>query len=326
MPLFLKFTSATPVEQVTHALRNLQPLEVDEQHKLVLDFFPAGAYAKQAAEYTAIGGATVDHDAGRVFGGERVPPEGFLQNVTEERFFFRLNEPADVLLSRLWLLGADKRTLRVSLNGGPEQVWNLTPSPGLVISNEYDKVYVPGPRRSAFVLRGCRNGRNEVVLRHDGPVASGGFRLTVITGGRVDLSDCGPLAFMDSGVAVQTFRNAWGGPLKLGKQTYASGIGCMGVTALEYPLNKQYTRFEVTVGIDAITAGKGSVSFRILVDGKEKARSGATSGMTLPKTLRVDDLDGAERLVLMVDDGGDGSENDLADWVNPVLVLKEVQR
>jgi hypothetical protein len=50
------------------------------------------------------------------------------------------------------------------------------------------------------------------------------------------------------------------------------------------------------------------------------------SGMTLPKTLRVDDLDGAERLVLMVDDGGDGSENDLADWVNPVLVVKEAQR
>jgi hypothetical protein len=148
----------------------------------------------------------------------------------------------------------------------------------------------------------------------------------MVTTGRVDLTDCGPLVFMDSGVAVQSFRNAWGGPLKLGKQTYASGIGCMGITALEYPLNKQYTRFEVTVGIDAITEGKGSVSFRILVDGKEKAKSGLMSGMTLPKTLRVDDLDGAERLVLMVDDGGDGSDNDLADWVNPVLVVKEAQR
>jgi hypothetical protein len=148
----------------------------------------------------------------------------------------------------------------------------------------------------------------------------------MVTTGRVDLSDCGPLAFMDSGVAVRTFRNAWGGPLKLGKQTYASGIGCMGVTALEYPLNKQYTRFEVTVGIDAVTAGKGSVNFRILVDGKERARSGPTSGMTLPKTLRVDGLDGAERLVLRVEDEGDGSDNDLADWVNPVLVLKEAQR
>jgi hypothetical protein len=326
MPLFLRFTSTTPVEQVTHALRNLQPLEVDEQHRLVLDFNSAGAYAKQAAEYTATGGDTVDTGIGRMFGGERVPPEGFLKNVSEERFAFRLNESADVLLSRLWVLGADKRTLRVSLNGGPEHVWNLTPSAGLVASNEYDKLYVPGPRRSAWVLRGCRNGRNEVVLRHEGPATSGGFRLTMITTGRVDLADCGPLAFMDSGVAVQTFRNAWGGPLKLGKQTYASGIGCMGITALEYPLNKQYTRFEVTVGIDAITEGKGSVSFRILVDGKEKAKSGLMSGMTLPKTLRVDDLDGAERLVLMVDDGGDGSENDLADWVNPVLVLKEVQR
>jgi hypothetical protein len=326
MPLFLNFASATPIEQITHALRNFQPLEVDAQHRLVLDFNSAGAYAKQAAEYTATGGDTVDSGIGRMFGGERTPPEGFMKNVTEERFAFRLNESADVLMSRLWLLGSDKRTLRISLNGGPEHVWNLTPSAGLVASNEYDKVYVPGPRRSALVLRGCRNGRNEVVLRHDGPATSGGFRLTMVTTGRVDLSDCGPLAFMDSGVAVRTFRNAWGGPLKLGKQTYASGIGCMGVTALEYPLNKQYTRFEVTVGIDAVTAGKGSVNFRILVDGKERARSGPTSGMTLPKTLRVDGLDGAERLVLRVEDEGDGSDNDLADWVNPVLVLKEAQR
>jgi hypothetical protein len=325
MPLFLRFTAVTPVEQITHALRNLQPLEVDGQYKQVLDFFPAGAYARQAAEYTAIGGEKAQPVVGRVFGGERLPPEGFLQNVSEERFAFRLNEPADVLLSRLWLLGADKRTLRVSLNGGPEQVWNLAPSAGLAAST-FDTVYVPGPRRSALVLRGCRSGRNEVVLRHDGPVASGGFRVTAVTGGRVDLSDCGPLAVMDSGVAVQTFRNAWGGPLKLGKQTYASGIGCMGITALEFPLNKQFTRFEVTVGIDAVTAGKGSVSFRILVDGKERAKSGATSGMTMPKTLSVDDLDGAERLLLMVDDGGDGSDNDLANWVNPVLVVKEVQR
>jgi len=320
-PLFVMLPSV-PVDQVAHALRNLQPLEDDAQHALVLDFRPAEAYSKQAADYTATGGDKVERCGGRMFTGERVS-EGFLKNVTEERFAFTLTTGGDVLLSWLWNLGEGSRTAKVVLNGGPEQPWNLAPSEGLAPSNELDKVYVPGPKRSAYVLRGCRAGRNEVVLRHSGPATSGGFRLTRVSEGRVDLTDAGPLACVDSGAPAQVFRNAWGGPLTLGKQVYASGIGCMGQTLLEYPLNRQFSRFQVTVGIDAATQGKGTVGFKILVDGKEKAKSGPMTGMALPRTLTVDDLGKADRLLLVVDDGGDGSDNDLANWVEPVLYLKE---
>jgi hypothetical protein len=36
-------------------------------------------------------------------------------------------------------------------------------------------------------------------------------------------------------------------------------------------------------------------------------------------------LQDAERLVLHVDDTGDGADNDLANWVEPVLLLKEAR-
>ena len=101
----------------------------------------------------------------------------------------------------------------------------------------------------------------------------------------------------------------------------------MGGTNQEFPLNKQFSRFDVTVGIDAIAKGRGSVGFRILVDGREKGKlgkSGPMTGMTLPKTLSVEGLEDAERLLLVVDDAGDGADNDLANWVDPVLTVKGI--
>ncbi|MBM4142044.1 MAG: hypothetical protein FJ225_00400 [Lentisphaerae bacterium] len=328
MPLFLRFVSV-PADRVAHELRNLKPRDADKTYELVLDIVPSEAFARQAGEYKAVGGDAVERRPGRLVAGERVS-DGFLKNVTEERFAFRLDAAGDVLLSRLWFLeasGDTNRAVEVVLNGVATQAWNLAAMVGLATSNTvFDKVYVPGPRRSALVLRGCQAGRNEVVLRHSAPTLSGGFRLTRIREGKVDLTAFGPLAGLDSGVPVQAFRNAAGGALTLGKQTYESGIGCMGYTALEYPLNGQFSRFDVTVGIDAAAKGRGSVGFRILVDGKEtgkNCKSGPMTGMTLAKTLSVEGLEDAERLLLLVDDGGDGAENDLADWVDAVLTVKE---
>ncbi len=332
MPLFVRF-GAVPVDRVAHELRNLRPQEPDKVYDLMLDMLSAEPFARQAAEYKTVGGDVVERRSGRLAAGERVNA-GFLKNVTEERFAFRLDAAGDVLLSRLWFLEAGSgtnRTVTVALNGGINQTWNLSPMEGLATSNTMDRVYGAGPKRSAYVLRGCVAGQNEVMLRYAAPTMAGGFRVTRIRDGKVDLTALGPLglAGRDSTVPVQAFRNAGGGILTLGKQTYESGIGSMGFTILEYPLNRQFSRFDVTVGVDASVKGKGSVGFRILVDGKEKGKngkSGLMTGMTLPKTLSVEGLEEAERLQLWVDDGGDGPENDLADWVDAVLTVKEGQK
>ena len=326
MPLFLRFPSQ-PVDQVAHELRNLKPAEPDPAHAPVLNLFVAEAYSRQAAKYEVAGGEASRLHSARLPAAERVS-ERFLKDVREERFAFELEQPGTVLVSRLWYLeagGDTNRRATVTLNGSAAGTWNLAPRLGLASSNNVDQVYRSGVRRSVFVLRDGKAGRNDIELRHAAPTESGGFRLTRIVDGRVDLVACGPLAFLNAGVPVQAFRNAAGGPLVLGEQTYDSGLGCMGQTALEYPLNRQFTKFTVTVGIDAIARGRGSVRFRIKVDGVEKANSGPMTGMTLPRTLTVENLDEAERLVLWVDDADDGAENDLANWVEPVLYLRDTK-
>jgi NPCBM/NEW2 domain-containing protein len=46
------------------------------------------------------------------------------------------------------------------------------------------------------------------------------------------------------------------------------------------------------------------------------------TGLSKPKLLRVDQLGQARRMILSVQDGGDGNRNDLADWVDGKLFLK----
>ena len=91
---------------------------------------------------------------------------------------------------------------------------------------------------------------------------------------------------------------------------------------IEYPLDGQFSAFEVTVGIDGSTEGRGSVMFKVYVDGKEKQSSGVMTGFNKPKTLRVDGLEGARRLILSVTDAEDGNRDDVANWVDGKLFLK----
>ena len=116
--------------------------------------------------------------------------------------------------------------------------------------------------------------------------------------------------------------NAAGSPLSIGKTTYDDGIGTHATSFIEYPLDGLFERFEATVGIDGSTEGRGSVVFRVYVDGKLRADSGVVNGFDVAKTLTVDGLDKAGRMILSVTDAGDGDRNDLANWVNGKLVLK----
>jgi len=116
--------------------------------------------------------------------------------------------------------------------------------------------------------------------------------------------------------------SAVGTPLTFGKVPCGDGIGAHAVSFIEYPLDGQFSAFEVTVGIDGSTEGRGSVVFRVYVDGKERASSGLMTGFSKPKTLKVDKLDDARRLILSVTDAEDGNRDDLANWIDGKLYLK----
>jgi len=72
------------------------------------------------------------------------------------------------------------------------------------------------------------------------------------------------------------------------------------------------------VGIDAATEGKGSVEFEVYADGKKVWSSGVRSGLDEAKTVDIE-VEGVDRLRLVVTDGGDGNKFDAANWCEPAL-------
>jgi len=172
------------------------------------------------------------------------------------------------------------------------------------------------------VLKNCVAGKNTVSIRYETPGNCAAYRLEPISGNAIDLTRWGILGAMQTKGELQKFKPAAATPLAIGKTTYTSGLGAHAASLVELPLDGQFSAFEVTVGIDAITDGRGSVSFEINVDGAVKADSGVMNGFSKPVTLKVDKLESAKRMLLIVRDAGDKNQDDLADWVEGKLIVK----
>jgi len=114
-------------------------------------------------------------------------------------------------------------------------------------------------------------------------------------------------------------RNVTGGQLRCGGRIYLKGIGMHSAARLGYKLDSPWRRFQAEVGIDDSTGGRGSVGFRVFVDGKQKYTSPPLRGRVPPQSVSVD-LTGAKQLDLVVDFGEAGDVMDHADWLGARLV------
>ena len=157
-------------------------------------------------------------------------------------------------------------------------------------------------------------------------------------GGRaVYLSDLKPAEYqqtpyLDLSWPYQTDRNVTGGQLRCGGRLYLKGLGVHSAARLVFNLSPlplgegpgvraagAPTRFEADLGIDDSTDGRGSVQFRVLVDGREKFASPIVRGGDAPLPVSVD-VTGAEKLELVVDYADRGDVLDHADWLNARLI------
>jgi len=109
-------------------------------------------------------------------------------------------------------------------------------------------------------------------------------------------------------------------PIRIGGQTFADGIGTHAQSDLTLRLNKAATSFSSMVGVDDEKEGRGSVRFRIYVDGKQAADSGVMRGNDKAKQLTVN-LKGAKTIRLVVEDAGDGIDSDHADWADAKFTI-----
>jgi hypothetical protein len=127
------------------------------------------------------------------------------------------------------------------------------------------------------------------------------------------------LPYLQTQWPYRTDRNVTGGQLRSGGRLCLKGLGMHSAARLSYALDRPWSRFQAEVGIDDSTAGRGSVSVRVFVDGKLQYASPPIRGGMRPQAVSVA-LSGAKRLDLVVDYGEGGDVMDRADWLDARLV------
>ena len=112
-----------------------------------------------------------------------------------------------------------------------------------------------------------------------------------------------------------------GTPLSLGGVVYQHGIGSRSIAEFILDLKGQALSFRSVVGLDDNAKDKlreGSVRFQLWADEKLVADSGVLHVGDAPKLLEAD-LRHAKTLTMRIDDGGDTSNGDIADWADAMI-------
>ena len=113
--------------------------------------------------------------------------------------------------------------------------------------------------------------------------------------------------------------NVEGHPMLLSGKEYERGIGTQSRTLLAYRLEPGDKRFQAQVGLDDRAGPLGSVTFRVLVDNKERFVSPPLSAHDAPKPIDID-ISGSRSLILITEFGERGGVRDLADWVEARII------
>ena len=117
-------------------------------------------------------------------------------------------------------------------------------------------------------------------------------------------------------------RSVAGGALTAGGKACARGLGMHAPGRIRYKLDGGWKRLRGAVAVDDDTlrlASRGSVVFRVTVDGKVRFESLELHGGDPPVGFDQIDLAGAQELVLEADPSDGSSVADRADWLQMIL-------
>jgi hypothetical protein len=104
-----------------------------------------------------------------------------------------------------------------------------------------------------------------------------------------------------------------GGPIRIGTAAFDHGIGAHAPSRIVVQLQDRCSLFLADVGLDEEVGDRGSVVFEVWGDGERLAVSGIVRGPQAAVPIAAD-LEGVERMTLVVTPGGDGPAFDHADW------------
>lgn len=111
-----------------------------------------------------------------------------------------------------------------------------------------------------------------------------------------------------------------GQPMSMRGHKYQHGLGVHANSKMRVRLGGEALAFKSVVGIDDSAEGSGSLRFIVRGDGKVLWDSGVIGGSADPLSVDVA-LQGVNILELEVNDGGDGSGYDHADWAEATIEM-----
>ena len=120
----------------------------------------------------------------------------------------------------------------------------------------------------------------------------------------------------------KTNRNVIGGFMSLRGRLIPAGFGVTSGTRQTWKLDRKYTQFRATVGIDDAAQEAGSVVFQVLVNETVAWQSQMLTGSSEPVEIPPVDLSEADELSLVVLFADRGNVLDYADWCDPFLIRK----
>jgi len=321
IPVFVDFPQGYGGPRIRQDVRLLET--ADGLDRPLLALYPTEQESAGAAKYRAEGTAeTVSKRDRWMIGGEPVELT-FLTGITEETFEFKADEPGTCRLVRTWFSddGVTGSRLKIVLNDQREMIWDLA------FSELGKRFKQAGIRESSLLLHNVVSGVNKIRIFHTTPGNIARWAvMPLLDKTSIDLTDLHPLNALQIKGRPLYSTNATGTPLTIGERKYTSGIGTLSPAQLEYPLHKQFSRFEVTVGIDSETAGRGSVIFSLYADDDPTpiVSSESMTGFSEPATLVAEDLEEVSRLRLIVVNAEASDAEALANWVNAKLYMKNI--
>ncbi|MGW3994879.1 NPCBM/NEW2 domain-containing protein [Amycolatopsis sp. NPDC004772] len=199
---------------------------------------------------------------------------------------------------------------------GPAQVDVPRVSPGSTVTREITLRPTAAP--AAKVLVGVSGGYTSEF----GPRSAAGSAeapLVTAPGTGTTYLSTRPWLYSENGLGpVERGSVANGRAMAVGGVGYQpnSGIGVHAPSVIRLHLGGACKSFTTQYGVDDASGPQATVAFRVLGDGRELFATGIVQRGTKPQKLTVP-VTGVQQLAIAVDDGGDGSADEYADWIAP---------
>ena len=127
--------------------------------------------------------------------------------------------------------------------------------------------------------------------------------------------------FISGSRRLELNRNSFQQDLRLSGRRYPQGLGMHSRSAATWKLNGKYSSFVSDFGIDDLANGRGSVEFRVVVDDEVRFKT-TVVGRSRRQSTGMINLQDASHLKLEVDYAIRGDLFDIANWCEPVLILR----